>query len=1055
MECGLRLPLDLLEQLPQEASGGERRVVSVLFADLSGFTSYSEGVDVEDVRSIARETADRLGEIVVRYGGTVDKIIGDCVMAVWGAPSSHEDDPERAVRAALAMQAYTTDNSERFAGLPLSIGINTGEAIWTVVGDQHTVLGDIVNTAARLQGAANRGEVVVGQATFEATERSIEYETLEPIVAKNKREPVPAFKALKVKGVARRRRSTSLPIVGREDERARLWELWDLVRTERSPYSALMFGAAGIGKSRLIQAVIDDVGEEAMVIRGSCLAYGEGITYWPVIEMIREAAGIHHDDDHDAVSQKLGALLEGLGSEDYDELRTMAVALANLVGEPRTPRGTWTATEISKGELHWGLRRILELASLQRPLVLIIEDLHWAEPALLELVLYIVAPRPDVPILGFGTARPEMIEQHPDFILRRPNQRVLEIEALPVEAASDMVRRLAGDGDLPEESVQRLLQAAGGNPLFLEEMIQMWLDAGGQSDLLERIDVPSGLQSLISSRLDGVGAKGLRVLTHASVLGNVFWSGALEALQVANGELQRVIESLEERDFIRSQPSSSITGQREFAFKHSLIRDVAYSRMPKSERAVLHERAGNWVGGLGKDEYAEIIAYHLEEACKLASELSRSGHKPPVLAAVRALTRAAEKSEGHEGFREAGRYYDRAVGLLGSGYPETSIQLRFDRARMSTLLGRIEPAHAEFSEVVRQAREFGRPDLGARALLEVVDAEIALGRIADARVHLGEAEDTVAQASEPDYAIRLAFIRGLVKGSVDGSVNEAERELRGASELAEELGNQAMRIMAELRLGMLTYNVGRLAEAASSFESVRRLAAERGSLKEQAIATCFLAAAKLHLGPREEAEQLAGRALAWLERLAAPLLTCQALEILAKLAIARGNFGAAQGHLVRAVEVAPEHRLVRAGLDRFLAEARARQGHAVGARAAASSANELASEDHPYAGAFAAVAAGCAAAAEGSANAAYGAFERGLKLFAEQSLTTELAEARVTYAWALERLGDHLAAAEQLALAGQIFAEMGATASVAHVNQLIADLDEQCLLVEDATGALS
>ncbi|MGH7857661.1 MAG: adenylate/guanylate cyclase domain-containing protein, partial [Candidatus Binatia bacterium] len=291
LECGTPFELDLVDQLPQQASGGERRHVSVLFADLSGFTSFSEQTDVEDVRAIARETADRLSEIVDRYGGTVDKIIGDCVMAVWGAPSSHEDDTERAVRAAFDMQEHTKEHAERFAGMGLSIGVNTGEAIWAPVGGSYTVLGDTVNTAARLQGAAAKGEILVGADTYGETQDAVEYEALEPIKMKNKREPVAAFRPVRLTGETRRRRTRSIPIVGRSDEQERLWELWERARTEGGPYGSLVTGAAGVGKTRLVQALVDEVGRGATVLRGACLPYGEGITYWPLAEIVRQVGG--------------------------------------------------------------------------------------------------------------------------------------------------------------------------------------------------------------------------------------------------------------------------------------------------------------------------------------------------------------------------------------------------------------------------------------------------------------------------------------------------------------------------------------------------------------------------------------------------------------------------------------------------------------------------------------------------------------------------------------------------------------------------------------------
>ncbi len=324
------------EEAAVRSHPGERRVVSVLFADLSGFTSFSERSDPEEVRALADEAAGRLGEIVVRYGGTVDKIIGDCVMAMFGAPTSHEDDPERAVRAALDMQDYVNEHSEKFAGLPLRIGVNTGETMYAPVGPggQYTVIGDTVNVAARLQSAAAKGEILVGKPTYQAAAEAIELEAVAPIRAKGKEEPVPAFRAVRVKGGQVKRKAARTPLIGRGVEFDRLWELWEKARTERRPYLAVILGEPGMGKSRLLAEVTARLSGAAAVHWGRCLPYGEGITYWPVVELVKEAAGILVSDGPQEMSAKLGSLLESLGTDDVDELRTMASALANLVGVP-------------------------------------------------------------------------------------------------------------------------------------------------------------------------------------------------------------------------------------------------------------------------------------------------------------------------------------------------------------------------------------------------------------------------------------------------------------------------------------------------------------------------------------------------------------------------------------------------------------------------------------------------------------------------------------------------------------------------------------------------
>lgn len=1038
LACGTRFPTDIVDALPQQARGGERRIVTVLFADLSGFTSFSEQTDVEEVRAIARETADRLGEIVVRYGGTVDKIIGDCVMAVWGAPTSYEDDPERGVRAALDMQAHISEHADRFAGLPLSIGLNTGEAIWAPVGGQHTVLGDTVNTAARLQGAAARGEILVGDATYEATQGIVEYETLEPITMKNKREPVPAFRPLSVRGAAPRRRTKSLPLVARETERERLWELWERVRTEKHPYGAVVLGAPGIGKSRLVRAITDDAGSGAIVLRGACLPYGEGITYWPVIEMIKQAAAILHDDDHTEVSRKLGALLESLGSDDLDELRTMAVALANLIGEPTTPRGTYSATEISKRELHWGLRRILELASRRLPVVLVLEDLHWAEPVLLELILHILEPRTEAPLFGLATARPEFRETGDVLLAPRPNSRVLELEALTEDASIEMIRRLVGgEGDVPEATLRQLLEASGGNPLFLEETIQTWVDAGADAEALALMAVPSGLQALIASRLDRLPADEKRVLSHASVIGDVFWSGGLSELEGTDGAIDRVLASLEERDLVRTHDTTTLTGQREYGFKHGLIREVAYARMPKSERADLHERCGSWIATIGSDEFAEIIAYHLEEACKLAAEVARSAHPPPVLAAVQALSRAAEKSEAREGVREAARFYERALAVAADRFPETVAELRLRRARMTAFLGRLDDAYAQLSEAAEAGLALGRPELRCRALVNLADTDLALGRASEARRHLEEAEAAASKLADPRHRIRTAFVRAVFHTAVDASPRDAVEDLKEAAALAEEVGDPELRLAAHLRLGSLLHSLGELAGADAEFRRASTLAREQGSLFYEAVATRFLAAVCYHRGPRGEAEDLALRAAEWLGRIGDLTMQCQALELLGAISIARGDLAEAEARFRRALAASGGDQIFVTGSNRYLAEVFALRDEPDRAKRAARAARAAVPEAVPYADAFALMAEAFAAAASGDASEAQRLSEAALALFEQQDLTLELTEARLVCSRALARLGSHEWARAQLSRARETFERMGATASVADIDREI------------------
>jgi class 3 adenylate cyclase/tetratricopeptide (TPR) repeat protein len=1050
MTCGTRLPEAPAEASERTAVAGERRVVSVLFADLSGFTSYSERTDPEEVRALADEAAARLGDIVERYGGGVDKIIGDAVMAVFGAPISHEDDPERAVRAALDMQAYVTEHSETFAGLPLRIGINTGEAMYAPVGrgGQYTVIGDTVNTSARLQSGAGKGEVLVGESTYRATVEAIEFEASPPITAKGKEEPVVAWRARSVIGARPTKRAATASLVGRTVEFDRLWELWERVRTDGKPYLATILGAPGVGKSRLLTEVTGRLEGMTSVHWGRCLPYGEGITYWPVIEVVKDAAGILQSDDATTDGVKVGTFLEGLGSDDLDELRTMAAALATLIAAPTTPRGTYTVTEISQPELHWGLRRILELLAARRPVVLVFEDLHWAEPTLLELLEYLLEA--DAPILVLGTARPELKETAPGILADQWNRRLIELQTLSEAESGALLTELLGGATIPEGPLGKLLQAAAGNPLFLEETVRMLMDAGVLDSTGRPVEgaatdvaIPSSLHSLIGSRLDRLGPPERRLAEHASVVGNVFWPGAVAHLDGAVEDIEGNLGTLEDRDIIHEHETSTLAGEREYAFKHILVRDVAYGRLSKGRRAQLHLRCSGWVAGLseGEEEFIEIVAYHLEEACRLASEVKRSSIAPPILPAVKALTQAAAKARRREGTREAQRFYARALGLLGGRFPETGTEIRLLRSQTLTELGELKTAREELSSVVDGAARTGRRDLRCGALVGLADIDEKQGRASEARRRLSEAESLAADVGDLPLQVRTRFQLSALHADFEKRADEAEDELREALVLAEELDDLSLRVEGHLRLGTLLFNLGRLAEAEDQLTRCEALAGAEGSLRDQAMVTLLLSFVKFYRGEVDEAERLALQTLQWLERTADRYFEIQDLRCLAKFALWRGDAVTAQERLDQALPMAVETGgWLAVEINRYLAEALSRQGKVAEAREAAEAARACLPEEDLYARAALSLADAFVATAEGDEDTARRHFTAALPLLEEQALILDHGEAMVAFARALRRFGDHSAAREHLDRARELFAGMEAWALVQEIDRELAEM---------------
>jgi tetratricopeptide (TPR) repeat protein len=762
------------------------------------------------------------------------------------------------------------------------------------------------------------------------------------------------------------------------------------------------------------------------------------------MEIIHQAADIRHDDDQETVSRKLGALLESVAgtNPNLDELRTMAVALANVVGAPTTPRGTYTATDISKGELHWGLRRILELGAHVLPVILVFEDLHWAEPSLIELIESIFDSESVAPVLAIATGRPEFREVGAPLFAASSNRRIIELDALTDDAARGIITELLGVKDIPQDVVDQLLRAAGGNPLFLEEIAQMWLQSGENIDSLEQSDLPSGLQALIASRLDRLPTDERRLLTHASVIGEVFWSGAVSHLE-GGYEFGGLLESLERRDLIRSHPGSTVSGQHEYAFKHGLIRDAAYGRLTKAERAQLHQRCGEWIGGLpeGENEFAEIIAYHLEQACLITSDLALTEAMAPMLRAADALRRAGDKAERRQGLREAERFLSRAISLLGDQYPETTIDLKFQRAMQLNSLGQTDEAQASYLEVAAGALTLNRVDLRCRALLGLTELLLQQGNAADAREYLDESDRLARETADPHLRVRATWARAWLHEVVEGPTAVAIEALQSAVALAEEVDDRRAILTARLRLGAVFFNKGELGPAQVQFERCMELAQQQGSLRIQSWVTGILALIRFHCGPRDDVDDLYTRAADWTERTNDKYMQAQIRQWHAASALDRGDVGRALRLLrdaERTVSLYGGSLAVR--VERFLAEALARQGRVAETREVAARAKEHAPEEDALAQADTLVAQAFAAAAAGDESGARSNFAQALPMLDNRGNAVDLGEARLSFARLLESFGDLNSAQDQLDRARDLFEKVGAGATVIEIEGELARL---------------
>jgi predicted ATPase/class 3 adenylate cyclase len=1048
-----------LASSPALPADEERRIVTVLFTDIVGSTASAEQLDPEDVHARLAPYYTRLRAELERHGGTVEKFIGDAVVALFGAPVAHEDDPERAVRAALAIRDAIDDLNEQDDWLDLRIrtAVHTGEAL-VVLGaraaeGEGIASGDVMNTAARLQSAAPVNGIVVGAETFRATRHVVEYRELEPVQAKGKSEPVPVWEVVAVRSDGAGRPSTGADLVGRRGDLDELRYVWELVRADGGRFAATIVGAPGIGKSRLIAEFTAIARADGGVYSGRCLPYGEGITYWPVGEIVKSAAAILQSDDAGAVAEKLGAFLRRLGTGDEDELRTMATALANLLDVSSTPEGTYAAAEISQAELHWGIRRVLELLALERPLVLVFEDLHWAEPTLLELLRFILEGTEPAPLLVLTSTRPELLEERPAITVAHARRRVLELGALTPTESEALLRRLVGAAALPQPFIEILLSKAGGNPLFLEETVRMLVDEelvdpSGVIDVaaLENLPVPSSLQGLITSRLDRLSPTERRAAQHAAVVGQVFWLGVVSHLVGTNGRIAADLEGLERRDFVRPNAVSTVAGEREYAFKHILIRDVAYDRLPKGRRAELHVRCADWIVAIpgGEDDFVEIVAFHLEQACVLARELARSPISPPTLQAARLLARAAEKAERREGLREAERFYARALELVGEDHPETGTELWLGRAGIFAALGELGRAASDLAEVAERARELGRADLRCAALVKLGNVYQKQGRAADAREVLLEAEAIAADLGDRGLEIRAAYELTALQGDFGGAFEQAIEDLQRALRLAEDADDHALRVEGHLRMGFFLLNIGQIVRAGEQFERCSHLAGELGSHRDEARATFALGLVKHYRGERREANRLSLQAHDWLERTCDSYFQTQNLLALAVQALAVNDAESAERWLREAVPLALESGgWLVVEVYRYLADALARQGRLDEARELVEFARRSVAEEDLYTRAAVSVAQAVVATADEAREDAVVAFEEALELFEQQNLPIHFAEASLFYGRALRRFGDAAGAEAKLARAREIVEALEAAGLLSEVDEELAGLAER------------
>ncbi|HET6713428.1 MAG TPA: adenylate/guanylate cyclase domain-containing protein [Actinomycetota bacterium] len=788
--CGSRLAEPL-------ASAEERKVVTVLFCDLVGFTSRSELADPEDVRAIVRPYYEVLRKDIESYGGTVEKFIGDAVMAVFGAPSSHDDDPERAVHAGLRiLEAIEQLNRDRGTDLSVRVGINTGEVVVALEArperGEGIVTGDVVNTAARLQTGAPIGGIAVGETTYLSTSDVFDYEPLEAIAAKNKARRVPAWRAL----AARARFGTDITrrhevaLVGRDAERAMLGDLLDEAIRQRSRQLVTIVGEPGVGKSRMVHELshlVDARDGTVVWRRGRCLPYGEGIAFWALGEIVKAEAGVLDSDSPEQAETKLDRSLKGLPFES-EELGWVKARLTPLVGvEPPS------TAEREESFTAWG--RFLEVLAQHGGAVFVFEDLHWADPALLEFVEHVAGRSEAVPMVLVCTARPEFAERNQHWAGELRNATVVDLAPLSGEETAMLVGELLGS-TLPSAEVRRpIVEAAGGNPLYAEEFVRMLRDRGllvarGETwELAEdaEVAIPEGIHGIISARLDTLTPDRKGLLHDASVVGKVFWPGALEAMGDRDGlDVREALHELTRKQYLRPSRTLSMEGEREYTFWHMLVRDAAYAQIPRAARGQKHTAVARWLearAGARVEDLADVLAYHWFEALELtrASGGEVSGLERQ---ALRFLVLAGDRARGLEA-SQAQAMYERALGLAPEGDPVRAEILR-DLAGVEWSRGHFGRSRELLEEAIPALLAAGRPARAADAkvMLAVVWTTIAPGdtdwRLLDEAVaeleRLPRGEELVSA-----YALRANWVSSA--GQYAEAIDWADRSLALAQEL--------------------------------------------------------------------------------------------------------------------------------------------------------------------------------------------------------------------------------------------------------------------------------
>jgi class 3 adenylate cyclase len=828
----------------------ERRLVTVLFVDLVGFTGLAERLDPEDLKRIVTPYFDRVRKEVERFGGHVEKYIGDAVMALFGAPVSHGDDAERAVRAAFAIRSAIDDLNESDSELELKvrIGVNTGEALLDLGADsaagEAMAAGDVIVTAFRLQQAAPVAGVAVGETTYRATRRAVEYVELEPVGAKGKREPVRAWSAVAVRQAPA---GTRVGFVGRDAELAHLRSVVATDTTHR-PRFATLVGPPGIGKSRLLWELREALARQTDAVawlQGRCLGYGDGLTFSAFAEIVKAQSAILESDAAETVERKLKAAVRT--ARDETAAAWIEAYLRPLVGLGGEERLSGNRRE----EAFAAWRRFVEGVAARSPVVLVLEDVHWADDALLDFVEHLVEWVRDVRLTVLCTARPELIDRRPHW------SGVVELEPLSSDDMVALVNALVGTAESPAAVRAELLGRMGGNPLYAEEFVRMLQERNGQADLR----LPETVQAIIASRLDALHPESKELIRDAAVVGTGFWTGALVHMSALRPEqVERRLGELQWKELVRPLPRSVVAEESQYAFWHVLVREVAYAQIPRAARSEKHRLAAEWIESLapGRADLTELLAHHYSSALEYA-RLARQETGALEERARLALRDAGDHALTLYAFAAAARFFRQALELWPAedpDYPRVLFSLgtalfwaeRSGGTELATardaLVAAGEPERAAQADVLLTRLALARGDRDAAAMHALQAVELlrdsppsreqaeAVSNLAGFHAVCGESDRALEASGEAlalAEALSLHEIRAAsltfrgharILGGDQGGIGDLEQ----AVEIAEELNLRGLvRSCANLATSLV--ELGELERAWTVYDRGRKAAA--------------------------------------------------------------------------------------------------------------------------------------------------------------------------------------------------------------------------------------